>query len=116
SSPAEPGFRRTPSPVRATPPASAASGAPPLAEVPTSAPVPADRSATASWIETAGFGIRTFVDCLGADSPSDGYATAFKALDTHRRRKEKEAEARHKAARAAAKDSKPAVRRARKSG
>jgi len=47
--------------------------------------------------EAAGFGLRTFADCLGADSPGDGFKIAMHALDTHRKQKEKLEGARHKA-------------------
>ncbi len=49
------------------------------------------------WGEAAGFGFRTFTDCLGADSPGEGFKIAMRALESHRKQKEKEAEASHKA-------------------
>jgi hypothetical protein len=65
------------------------------------------------WIETAAFGLRTFVDCLQADSPGEGAAIAFKALENHRKQQEKAAEARHKADLSAAKAAaRPAARAA----
>ncbi len=65
------------------------------------------------WIETAAFGLRTFVDCLQADTPGEGAAIAFKALENHRKQKEKAAEARHKADLSAAKAAaRPAARAA----
>lgn len=62
--------------------------------------------------ETAAFGWRTFVDCLQADSPGDGVTIALRALDNHRKQKEKEAEAAHKARQLAAKSGIPAARKA----
>jgi predicted transcriptional regulator of viral defense system len=66
------------------------------------------------------FGIRTFIDCLDADSPAAGFDTALRALEAHRKQKEKEADARHKSEQEAAKkaaDPKPASgRRRRTSG
>jgi len=67
-----------------------------------SRPSEATRQAAASTFkpplaEAAGFGLRTFADCLGADSPADGFKIAIHALETHRKQKEKEAEAQHKA-------------------
>src|ERR1019366_7084765 len=61
--------------------------------------------------EAAAFGLRTFVDCLEADSPAKGFHIAFHALEAHRKQKEKEAEALHKARQKTAKaDSHPANR------
>lgn len=48
------------------------------------------------WAGAAGFGFRTFADCLRADSPGDGLRIAVKALDEHRKSREKEAEAQYK--------------------
>ena len=64
-------------------------------------PDEATRQAAASTFkpplaEAATFGLRTFADCLGADSPAEGFKIAIHALETHRKQKEKEAEARHK--------------------
>jgi hypothetical protein len=41
--------------------------------------------------------VRTFVDCLQADSPVEGIGLAVRAFEAHRKQNEKEAEARHKA-------------------
>jgi len=57
---------------------------------------------------TALFGIRTFIDCLDADSPGSAFDTALRALETHRKQKEKEADARHKSEQEAAKAAKKA--------
>jgi hypothetical protein len=51
----------------------------------------------------ASFGVRTFVDCLGAKSPADGFSTALAALADYRKQQEKEAEAQFKAEQTAAK-------------
>lgn len=76
--------------------------APPGPSVPAPAP-PIPRVPGSPWRQTASFGLRTFVDCLQADSPGEGAAIAFKALENHRKQQEKEAEARHKSDQAAAK-------------
>jgi len=60
------------------------------------APPPEARRPASVLRETAGFGLRTFVDCLRADSPSDGLKIALHSLDAHRRQREKETEARHR--------------------
>jgi hypothetical protein len=59
--------------------------------------VPAPHRAAGSLRTTAAFGVRTFVDCLQADSPVEGISLAVRALESHRKQNEKEAEARHKA-------------------
>jgi hypothetical protein len=94
----------------------ARSAATPTAPPPTAPPSapprpPSERAAGSPWRETAGFGLRTFIDCLQADSPGEGAAIAFKALENHRKQQEKESEARHKLDQAAAKAAaKPAAR------
>lgn len=49
-----------------------------------------------AYAEAAGFGLRTLAACLKADSPGDGLKIAVKALDDHRKSREKAAEARYK--------------------
>ena len=72
--------------------------APPTGPPPADTPsVPAPRRPAGALRTTAVFGLRTFVDCLQADSPAEGVSLAVRALDTHRKQNEKEAEARHKA-------------------
>ncbi len=78
----------------------------PTASVPSpgtgpSRPLPA----SIPWRTTAAFGLRTFVDCLDADSPADGIQLAAKALQLHQKQTEKEAEARHKSLAQAEKES-----------
>jgi hypothetical protein len=68
------------------------------------------------WAPAAQFGFRTFVDCLSAKSPGDGFATAWDALNGHRKQQEKAAEASFKAEQSAAKAAakaapKPAAKR-----
>ena len=65
---------------------------------------------------TAAFGLRTFVDCLQADSPAEGISLAVRALETHRKQNEKEAEARHKARVQAEKAAAPPKRTSRRAG
>ena len=81
-------------PEPAKPPAKSGVSASPAAPAP---------SSLSSSFSAAGFGLRTFVDCLQADSPRDGIKIAMHALDGHRKQKEKESEAAHKARLAAAK-------------
>jgi hypothetical protein len=69
---------------------------PPAGKAP-QAPRPQPSFPAASLAETAGFGFRTFTDCLGADGPADGVKIALRSLEIHRRQQEKEAEARQKA-------------------
>ncbi len=71
----------------------------PLAEKapPPTTPAGQYRPRSARLRDTASFGLRTFIDCLQADSPVDGFDIALHALDAHRKQKEKEAETRHKA-------------------
>jgi len=70
----------------------------------TVAPAALTRRSTGSNLSAAAsFGVRTFVDCLGAKSPVDGFNSALAALEDHRKREEKEAEAQHKAEQSAAK-------------
>jgi hypothetical protein len=59
--------------------------------------IPSHRQSAGALRATAAFGVRTFVDCLQADSPVEGISLAVRALETHRKQNEKEAEARHKA-------------------
>jgi len=74
---------------------------------PSAGPGPAPRAprpaASGHWGETARFGVGTFVSCLGAKSPADGFATALGALKDHRKLQEKEAEALFKAEQSSAK-------------
>jgi len=92
--------------ARTTPPA----GTPP-------GPVPEAGDGTAAPIrEAAGFGLRTFVECLQADSPAEGFHLAFRALETHRKQKERESETLHKARQKAEKAAAPPARRTRRSG
>jgi len=87
----------------AAPPAQSRSGRPRAVSSAERLPLPSEatRQAAASTFkpplaEAATFGLRTFADCLGADSPAEGFKIAIHALETHRKQKEKEAEARHK--------------------
>jgi hypothetical protein len=48
------------------------------------------------YAEAAGFGLRTFAECLRAGHPGDGLRIAARALDEHRKQQEKTAEARYK--------------------
>jgi hypothetical protein len=54
-------------------------------------------------IEAAGFGLRTFAECLRATHPGDGLKIAVHALEEHRKEQEKAAEARYKMQRSAEK-------------
>jgi len=74
------------------------------AAAPPAAPSPSSQTLSAA----ASFGLRTFVDCLQADSPRDGCKIAMHALDSHRKQMEKESEARHKARAAAGRPGAPA--------
>jgi len=47
-------------------------------------------------VEAAGFGVRTFAECLRAAHPGDGLKIAMRALEEHRKLQEKEAESRYK--------------------
>jgi len=67
------------------------------------APPPPPPSSPSPFREAAGFGLQTFTDCLQANSPGDGFKIAMHAWDGHRKQKEKEAEAWHKARLQAAK-------------
>jgi hypothetical protein len=78
---------------------------------PAAGPAPRSEAATA-WGETVRFGLRTFVENLGATSPADGFETARKGWERQERLKEKEADARLKAEAKAEKESaKPPSRR-----
>jgi hypothetical protein len=90
---------------------------------PPAPPQPVDRLSTGAprgpagaLRTTAAFGLRTFVDCLQADSPAEGVSVAVRALDAHRKQNEKEAEARHKARVQAEKASAPSKRTSRRAG
>jgi hypothetical protein len=87
-----------PGPGRYTAPSPATAAPRPRArrEPVPAAPPPEARRPASVLRETAGFGLRTFVDCLRADSPSDGLKIALHSLDSHRRQREKETEARHR--------------------
>ncbi len=85
-------------PEAAEPPARAGAAAP------AAAPSPSSPNLSAA----ASFGLRTFVDCLHAESPRDGCKIALRALEVHRRQIEKESEVRHKARPAAARPGAPA--------
>ena len=68
-------------------------------------PSAADQAAPSSvaWGQAAQFGFGTFVDCLSAKSPGDGFAMAWDALKDHRKQQEKAAEASFKAEQSAVK-------------
>jgi hypothetical protein len=80
---------------------------------PSAAGAPAPRQATGpAWGETVRFGLRTFVENLGATSPADGFETARKGWERQQKLKEKEEDARVKAEAKAEKESaKPPPRR-----
>jgi hypothetical protein len=48
------------------------------------------------WGEAFGFGIRTFVDSLSAETPSHGFKIAMSNFQTHLQRKEADEEKRHR--------------------
>lgn len=92
-----------------------ATAASPTAAPPAPAPAPAPLARAPSPLrEAAGFGMRTFVDCLQADSPSEGFSLALRALETHRKQKEKEAETLHKSRQKAEKAATGPARRTRR--
>jgi hypothetical protein len=95
--------------ARTTPPA-----APPAGASPGPGPQASD-GAVAPLREAAGFGLQTFVDCLQADSPAEGFHLAIRALETHRKQKERESETLHKARQKAEKAAAPPARRTRRS-
>jgi hypothetical protein len=73
---------------------------------PSVAAPPASRPAAGgTWNETARFGLRTFIENLGATSPADGFATARKGWEQHQKQKEREEEARLKSEAKAEKES-----------
>jgi len=63
------------------------------------------RESGTAWGETARFGLRTFVENLGATSPADGLETARKAWERQLKQKEKEEDSRLKAEAKAEKES-----------
>jgi hypothetical protein len=67
------------------------------------------------WSETARFGLRTFIENLGATSPADGFETARKGWERQQKLKEKEEDTRLKAEARADKDSGPPGRTRRSS-
>jgi len=79
-------------------------------------PAAAPRGPAGALRTTAAFGLRTFVDCLQADSPAEGISLAVRALETHRKQNEKAAEARHKARVQAEKAAAPPKRVSRRAG
>ena len=97
---------------RPPPPAMAPAPVPPAPE--SAAPTPRNRGGVPSIGKTVGFGLRTFMDCLEADSPADGFHIALRALETHRKQREKEAESLHKAQQQAAKAAAPATSRSKR--
>ncbi len=72
---------------------------------------PASRRPTSPpWSETARFGLRTFIENLGATSPADGFETARKGWERLQKQREKEEDARLKAGAKAEKESAKPVR------
>lgn len=67
----------------------------------------ASRDSATAWGEAARFGLRTFAENLGATSPADGFATARKSWERQQKLKEKEEDARQKAAAKAEKAAAP---------
>jgi hypothetical protein len=80
---------------------------------PAAGPAPAPRPEAGTPLgETVRFGLRTFVENLGATSPADGFETARKGWERQQKLKEKEEDARLKAEAKAEKESaKPPPRR-----
>jgi hypothetical protein len=90
-----------------------AASPPPPIDIPS---IAAPRGPSGTLRTAAAFGLRTFVDCLQADSPGEGISLAVRALETHRKQNEKEAEARHKAKAKAEKAAAPSKRNAFRAG
>ena len=110
--------RPPPRPVLGPLVSSSARTAPSPAPLPAAAPpspaLAAPARAPAPLREAAGFGMRPFVDCLQADSPSEGFSLALRALEVHRKQREKEAEALHKSQQKAEKAATAPARRTRR--
>ena len=76
------------------PPAPAASA--PVAVVPPAASSSTEAPQASRWGEAFGFGIRTFVDSLSAETPGHGFKIAMSNFQTHLQRKEADEEKRHR--------------------